>query len=578
MQILRGTLVLAFLVLCSVSPAFSQAVNGTLLGTITDSTGAVVPNAQVTITETNTGVSRAAKTGEAGNYVFSQIPPGTYSVSVEVAGFKKAVRAGVNVAVNTTARVDLTLEPGTVTETVTVSSEAPLLQTDRSDTNIKVEEKALADLPVSTQGGRNFQVLLNFVPGTSPAGFSHSQFFNAQSSLSTHVNGLSRTGNNLQFEGVDNNQRTGLLQVLIPPIEALQTVDVSTSNYEAELGRASGAVTNIILKSGTNRVHAQAYWFNRVSALSTRAFYDPVRSHFVYNYFGGQVGGPIIKNKTFFFFDLLRQTDHRYSVDRYTIPTGAERGGDLSVAPTTVYDPATGSAQGTGRQPFSGNQVPASRIQALPTKILGMVPLPNLSGLNQNYYELIPFVRNTNQFDIKGDHNATDKDRFSVRYSYSNPKTYDGPSFGAAGGPHGGGFQGNGTLGTHNGAINYNRIFSSTLISELRFGVSRYRNDAKQIDYGTNASTDLGVPGVNTGDPFVSGLVGIFVDNFSTPLVGYSASLPWIRAEANINLVNTWTKTLLRHTVKWGVDLRRIRDELLQTQTYSARGRSVGAT
>jgi Carboxypeptidase regulatory-like domain len=572
MQNLRPICTVLLLALVASSIAFSQAVNSTLLGTVTDSSGGAVANAQVTIKEANTGISRTTKTGDAGNYVFSDVPPGSYSVNVELAGFKKEVRSGVNLQVNETARIDLTLQLGNVTETVTITGEAALLQTDRSDTNLKVEENALANLPISTQGGRNFQVLLNLVPGTSPAAFNHSQFFNAQSSLSTHVNGISRLGNNLQFEGVDNNERTGLLQVLIPPIEALQTVDVSTGNYEAELGRAGGAVTNIILKSGTNQLHGQAYWFNRVSAVTARAFYDAARSHFVYNYVGGQVAGPVIKNKTFFFADILRQTDHRYNGDRYTLPTAAERGGDLSASTVPIYDPASGNPDGSGRIPFAGNQIPTSRIRPIPTKILSLAALPNLPGLNNNFFELIPFVRNTNQFDVKGDHNATDKDRFSVRYSHSTPQTYDGPSFGAAGGPHGGGFQGTGTQATHNGAINYDRIFSTTLISEFRVGVNRYRNDSQQVDYGTNASTALGVPGVNTGDPFVSGLVGIFVDNYSSPLVGYSASLPWIRAETNIDVVNTWTKTFSRHTIKWGVDLRRDRDDLLQTQTFSPRG------
>ena len=570
MKLRALTCVLLVLFLAASVPAFSQAVNGTLLGTITDSSGAAVPNARVTIAETNTGVNRSTTAGDAGNYVFAELRPGTYSVSVEVAGFKKEVRGGVDVLVNTTVRIDLTLQPGNVSETVIVTAEAPMLQTDRSDTGLKVEQKQLSDLPIATQGGRNFQAMLDYVPGTSPAEFDHSQFFNAQSTLSTHVNGGSREGNNLQFEGVDNNQRTGLLQVSIPPIEALQTVDVSTSNYEAELGRAGGAVTNIILKSGTNKFHGQAYWFNRVSALAARAFFDQAKAHSVFNYAGGQVGGPIIKNRTFFFFDYLRQTDHRYNVERDSIPTAAERSGDLSVSAVPIYDPATGNADGSARTPFSGNQIPASRIQPTPRKILAnLVPLPNLPGLAQNYYLLIPFLRNTNKWDIKGDHNATDKDRFSVRYSYSNPTTTDGNSFGLAGGPHNGG---TGVQPTHSGAINYNRIFSQTLISELRFGVSRFRNDMHQTDYGSSASDALGVPGVNTGDPFNSGLINVSVANFSSPLTGYGASYPWIRAETAVNFVNSWTKTFSRHTVKWGFDLRRIRDDLLQTQVYGPRG------
>ncbi|MGH9722099.1 MAG: carboxypeptidase regulatory-like domain-containing protein, partial [Bryobacteraceae bacterium] len=560
------------MVILSANVSFSQTVNGTLLGAITDSSGASVPNAQVQLKEANTGLAREMHTSDAGTYVFANLPQGTYSVSVEVQGFKKGLREKVDVLVNTTVRVDLTLQPGNVTEVVMVTAEVPLLQTDRSDTGTKIEEKTLANLPVSTRGGRNFQSLLNFVPGATRVTFEHSEFFNAASTLQTRVNGQGRMANNLQFEGVDNNERTGLLQVLIPPIEALQTVDISTSNYEAELGRATGAVTNIVLKSGTNQLHAQGYWFNRVSALSARPFYDPARANFVYNYFGGQAGGPIVKNRTFFFFDFLRQTDHRYSNDRYTIPTLDERAGDLSVSPSVIYDPATGNADGTNRTPFTDKRIPLSRIGAIQGKILALIPAPNQPGLNQNYFTQIPFVRNTNQFDIKGDHQQGVSNRFSVRYSRSVPTTYDGPAYGAAGGPHGGGFQGTGTQATHNGAINYNHFFSPTLVTEVRAGVSRYRNDAQQVDYGTNASDAIGVPGVNTGDPFVSGLVSMEVDNFTNPIVGYSASLPWVRAETNIDLVNTWTKTLSRHTVKWGADLRRIRDELLQAQTFNPRG------
>jgi hypothetical protein len=549
-----------------------QAVNGTLLGTITDSTGASVPGARVVITETNTGVSRATTTNQSGNYTFPDLPPGVYTVSVEQTGFKKTSRTNVDVLVNSAVRVDLTLQPGEVSETVQVTAEAPMLQTERADTGRKVETKEIEDLPVSTPGGRNFQALLNLVPGTTRAFRPHSEFFNPQNSLSTQVNGQGRLANNLQLEGIDDNERTGLLQVYVPALEALQTIDISTSNFEASLGRATGAVTNAILKSGTNEFHGQAYWFNRVSALSSRAFYDPVRSNFVFNYVGGQVGGPIIRNKTFFFGDYLRIMDRRYATDRYTLPTADERAGNLSVSPTPIYDPLTGDPKtGAGRTQFPGNIIPADRIDPIAKKILGLVPQPNLSGLNQNYFTRIPFSRDSNQFDIKVDHNATDNDRLSVRYSYFNPKTTDQSAFGDAGGPHGGGFQATGTQATHNAAINYNHIFSPTLIMEARAGVNRYRNEAQQIDYGKNDAEALGIPGVNVSD-FTSGMVGIDISGYSSPFVGYSASLPWIRAETNIDLVNSWTKMAGNHTIKGGAELRRIRDDLLQTQTYSPRG------
>ncbi len=552
--------------------AFGQAVNGSLVGNVSDVTGARVPNAKVTLTETNTGITRTTPTNENGNYTVSDLPPGTYTVSVEQTGFKRASRAGVDVIVNSTMRVDLVLEPGNVSETINVTAEAPALQTERADTGRKIETKQVADLPVS--GGRNFQSLLALVPGATRPEGQHSAFFNPQVSLAVRVNGQSRLGNNLQLEGVDDNERTGLLQVLIPPIEALQTVDVTTSNFEAELGRATGGVTNVILKSGTNQIHGSAYETNRVSALSARSFYDNQRGHFTYNYFGGQVGGPIIKNRTFFFGDYLRIEDFSSNTDRLTIPTLDERTGNLSASTSVIYDPATGNADGSGRTPFAGNIIPANRINPISAKVLALLPAPNLAGLNQNYFALSPFHRTTDQFDVKVDHNQSDKDRISVRYSFSRPVTTDLPVFGQAGGPRGvggAGFEGTGIQNTHSGAINYTHIFSPTLITETRAGVSRYRNDAQQVDYGSNASDAIGVPGVNQS-PFTSGLFGVDISNFGSPLVGYSASLPWVRAETNISFVNTWTKTKGNHTFKWGVDLRRVRDDLLQTQTFSPRG------
>ncbi|HYO80796.1 MAG TPA: TonB-dependent receptor [Bryobacteraceae bacterium] len=562
---------LAALLALPVHICSAQAVSGTLLGTITDATGAATPAAKVVIRETNTGVARTSETTQAGYYAFPDLPPGTYVVSAELTGFKKAVRQNVDVIVNTTVRVDLSLQPGDVTETIQVTAEAPLLQTDRADTGRKIETQQLADMPLGFN--RNFQSLLNLVPGTTRAFRPHSVFFNAQDSLSTQVNGQSRMANNVQLEGIDNNHRTGLLTALIPPVEALQTVDISTSNYEASLGRAGGAVTNVILKSGTNEFHGSAFEFNRVSALAAKQYLTISKPLTVYNYFGGTIGGPIIRNRTFFFGDYLRVTDHRGQTDRLTIPATEFRNGDFSRASTLIYDPLTGTSDGSGRQLFPGNRIPANRISPVARRILSLLPAPNLhqnlTGINYEYNSML--IRETDSFDVKVDHNAGDNDRLSVRYSFQRPKTFDPPSFGAAGGPHGGGFQGTGVQKAQNGAVNWSHIFSPTLITEVRFGVNRYRNDAYAVDYGTRASEDIGIPGVNL-DAWTSGLASIDITGYSNPVVGYSASLPWIRSETNFNLVNSYTKTWGTHTSKWGFDFRRLRDDLLQTQTQNPRG------
>jgi len=551
-------------------PMFGQAVSGSILGTITDASGAVVPNAKITITETNTSVSRVATTNESGNYSAVNLPPGTYSVSAEMKGFMKSTQAGVVLEVNTSPRVDLTLKPGNINETVEVTAQAAMLQTESASTGSQIATAATENLPLGTN--RNFQGLLNLVPGTTRASFQHSQFFNAVSALQTQVNGQMRHGNNYQIEGIDNNQRTGLLQVLIPPIEALQNVDVATSNFDAELGRASGAVTNIILKSGANEYHGAAYYFLRNSELNARNFFDKSVGHLAYNYFGGNFGGAIVKNKLFYFGDFLRVTDHEANTNTLTIPAADIRGGNLARSTTNIYDPTTGDSTGANRTPFAGNLIPATRINAISTKILALVPSPTSAGDTNNWFGLLPFTKDTNSFDVKVDFNQSEKNRLSGRLSFSRPVVYQAPAFGMAGGAAQSAFAGTGIQKTYSTGLNYNRIFSTTLIAEFRVGVAHYHNEAKTADAGANSAAELGIPGVNV-DYYSSGMVGINLNSsFSGPLVGYSASLPWKRAEANIDFANTWTKMLGNHTIKWGVDIRRVRDDLLQMQTYSPRG------
>jgi hypothetical protein len=233
---------------------FGQAVNGTLLGTLTDSSGAAVAGAKVTATETSTGIARGTESNASGNYVFPDMAPGTYSVLAEAKGFKKETRSDLHLDVNSTVRADLTMQPGAVTEVIDVTGTTPILQTDRADVGQKIQEAQLEQLPVGG-ANRNFQSLLALVPGTVRPHRDHSEFFNAQDTLSTEVNGQSREFDQLSIEGVNDDERTGLLQIYVPPAEAIETVDVSTSNYDAEFGRAGGAVTNVVLKSGTNDFH-----------------------------------------------------------------------------------------------------------------------------------------------------------------------------------------------------------------------------------------------------------------------------------------------------------------------------------
>src|SRR5215471_13577158 len=569
-----SVLLLGVIVVSSGGVIYGQAVTGTLLGTVTDPAGAVVPGANVTITEVNTNATRTATTNESGNYIFGNLERGVYRIEVQVTGFKKAIREGVDVLVNNDTRADLQLETGGVNETAVVIAGVPLLQADRADIGRQIETKQLQDLPLAFN--RNFQSLLNLVPGTARAERFHSEFFNSQDSLGTRVNGQSRYANNVQIEGIDDNHRTGLLTVLIPPIEALSSVNVTTSNYDAELGRAGGAVTNVTLRSGTNDLHGSVYEFNRVSKLAARDFFSSTKPPTVYNQFGFTIGGPIRKNKTFFFGDYQGILDHRGNSNVVSIPTLDFRNGDFRAAPTIIYDPATGDASGHGRQQIQCNGVLnvicANRISPIASKILSFIPAPTRPGFTNNFELATKLVKTTESFDVKIDHTISEHDSFFVRYDFQRPKVFDPGLYGIHGGPRNDGFAGTGTNRTQSGGINYTHIFSPIFITEFRLGFTRYRNDALNQDTGLTTAKDIGIPGVNL-DAFTSGLSYIEIGGFSNPVVGFSPSLPWIRAETLVDVVSNWTRTFKNHTLKWGIDTRNNKDDLLQTQTFSPRGR-----
>jgi Carboxypeptidase regulatory-like domain len=599
--------ILTALIVCLFAPSLvGQAVNGTLLGTITDTSGATVAGAKVLATAAQTGAVHESLSNESGNYSFPDLQPGAYSISAEASGFKRVTQQNIDLVSNSSVRVDLTLTPGNVSETVVVNTAPPELQTDRADISTKIESQAVQDMPLGTN--RNFQSLLNLVPGTAPAVFQHSQFFNAASSLQTEINGLPRQGNLYQIEGIDDDERTGLLQIIIPPAEAIDSVDISTNNFEAELGRATGGITNVTLKSGTNRFHGSAFEYIQNNAVNARSYFGGQLGHLSYNYFGGSIGGPIIKDRLFIFGDYLRTSDHEsigstFTIpdSRYITPTVGKPGCldpsgciDLSAAMSgtkgQVYNPFTGDGRtvaqgGTPRTPFPNNQIPFSLVNPVSLTILqklntaaaqyGTLVTKPLNNPANNYTTNLPFTKTTDSFDIKADFKIGEKDHISGRYSWQRVITFQQAAFGDfLGGPAGGGFQGTGNQTSYSTGINYNHVFSPTFLTEARVGVAHLGNSAQPNDYGSNDATAIGIPGVNIdGQPFTSGQAGITLNGgFSNPIMGYSASVPWIRAESNIDVVNNWTKIVGNHTIKWGADVRRIHDDLLQDQTFSPRG------
>lgn len=578
-------------VLCA-APAAAQVETGSVVGMVTDASGAAIPNATLVLTETQKNIKWSARSNASGNYIFPDLPQGVYSLQGSHSGFKTITQTGLQLAVNQTVRVNLMLPVGEEQQTVDVSSAPPPIQTDTADIGKEVTAAEVRDMPLG--GTRNFQQLFALQPGVTGLSRQHSDFFNPQASLDMHVNGQPNVVDNLMIEGVTDNERTRLLQIYIPPADAIQEVSVTTSNYDSQFGQAGGYVANVILKSGTNRLHGDAYEFLRPDNWGSASPYCmltppatasacPKLTPYHFNQFGGSIGGPILHNRLFFFGDWESTRENFSSFRQATVPDALFRQGDFSEAldptqiqqkgPELIYDPTTGDSQGNNRTPFPGNIIPASRLQSNPAwpiiqNIMALWPMPNEPGLVNNYVVNTPEIRNNNQFDVKIDGRWHERDNFSYRFSWMNPHTTTYGLFGLAGGNTD--FDANGTDTTYQSSVEWTHTFSPTAINELRLGLSRYRNVADPTDYGQNEADKLGIKGVNV-QPFNSGMPTINPHGGTTSL-GYSASLPWIRTETDGDIVDNWTFIHDNHTFTFGADLARLRDDLLQDQTYGPRG------
>ena len=478
-------------------------------------------------------------------------------------GFRKFTRDNVDVSVNTTVRVDIALTVGELEESVTVTGEAPMLQTDRTDTGRIIESTQITQMPLGFN--RSYQGMLVTVPGATRPFRPHSEFYNAQDSLSSSVNGQERGRNAARLEGTDNGDN---LTFLVPSAEAIETVSVITSNYDAEFGAVGGAVTNVTLKSGTNNLAGSLFSFGNTEATMSKnpfSLFPPTNTLYVQS--GFTLGGPIRRNKLFFFGDYVRTNDDSGRISRAHIPEAAFRTGDFSAAPTIIYDPATGNADGSGRTPFPNNQIPADRISPIAQRLLDKIPMPNVPGAPFgaiNYEQ--PYVRSkiTNQFDIKMTYQAAASDNLSVRYSRQSSDSNDPGTFGENG-IWGGikDYAGTGSQPSYNYSANYNRVWSSTLIQEIRTGQSYYRNIAITDAHGMNLADEIGIPGANL-TPFTSGAPTINIPAYHAFLLGTQNSLPWDRAKRTTNLSTNVTKIWGNHTLKVGGDFRNTNDFLDQ--------------
>ena len=391
--------------------ASAQTIRATLTGTVVDPNGGIVQGAAVTATNVATNVSTATKTNQEGTYTFTALPPGEYVVDVAVPGFKRNVQSGVILQIAQATRLDIALEVGTINEEVRVVTEAPLVRSTSSELGQVIDYKQIQSLPLN---GRLFQQLITLSPGALPRGFAdfaeNPAAAGARSAVHHSVNGLPWSGNNYLLDGVANNEPLNAFINITPPLEAIQEFKVQTNNPTAEFGVFGGAVVNLSIRSGTNQFSGSVFEYYRDEALNARNFFAATKAPFNSHQFGFTFGGPIQRNRTFFFGDYqgLRQDQGRTVIA--TVPTAEMRRGDLSAIAAPVYDPVT-------RLPFAGNIIPAGRINPITRQVADLYPLPNRSGLADNYIENNVVTQDQNAFDIRGDVNLDRYGSLFGRYS-----------------------------------------------------------------------------------------------------------------------------------------------------------------
>ncbi|HEX4770218.1 MAG TPA: TonB-dependent receptor [Bryobacteraceae bacterium] len=548
------------------STSFGQAISGNVIGTITDASGAAVGGAQITVTNTGTTVSIQTTSNESGNYTAANLPAGIYTVTITQPGFQKFVQQNVRVDVTQSVRVDASLQVGEATQEVTVTAAPPGIETDRAVVQTQLSSEQISTLPISN---RNFTNLALLTPGAVVNTYQHAPSENPQQSTLVNTNGQEFAGTNYQLDGMNNNDTVLGITMVNPAVDSVGAFTAQSNNYDAEY-QATGNVIQVETKSGTNQFHGSAFEFLQNNIFQARDPFTqglhapgtpephdrgvpPLR----WNQFGGSVGGPVIKDKVFFFGDY-QGTQRRIGASQsLRVPTAAERTGDLSDLGVPIYDPATGNPDGTGRTPFPGNNI-AGRISPPSAALVAALPLPNIAASDPaapNFATSAVEQYNTNQFDVRGDYFAGDKLRVFGRYSYLSANLNAPGPFGLYGGPAFSqwGFSGLSDALNQNVATGVTYTLSPSLLTEFRFGFSRYRVTVAAQDQTTQLADTVGIPGLNIpGKPDTNGLPDLTINGAGGFSMGYSCNCPLHERETLIDYVNNWTKISGNHTLRFG--------------------------
>jgi len=561
-------LVLALAWVACAAQLYGQATYGSIMGTVTDAQGAVIPGATVTAVSEERGTEASAQTNASGNYSITQLLAGTYRVEIEASGFQRFVQEAVQAGVDRTTQVDATLSVGALTETITVTDAPPALQTDRAEVSTALSDYQVQNLPVFDRNLTTLQLLL---PGSTKMGWQHASSENPQGGLQINNNGQEFGTTGFTIDGMENFDPVLGIIVINPSIDSVAEYKSASGNFDAEFAQAGGAQIQVTTKSGSNELHGSLFEFLRNNELNARdPFTQPVEPPPLrWNQFGGSLGGPIQKNKFFFFGDYQGTRRRTGASVLTTVPTALVRQGDFSEFADPIFDPLTGNEDGTGRLPFPGNRIPADRIDVPSRNLVNMLPLPTGPGTDNNFTTSGSEAFDSDQYNFRLDHYLTDDVRYFFRYTLADFRKLSPPAFGPqTGGPALGGlgFAGESDVQNQNivGSVTY--TISPNLLMEFRGGFTEYDVAVLPLDFGENTGEEVGIPGVNIpGREDTSGIpsfqiqgTGGWNQGFSLPV--NQCNCPLDQREEVYQFLNKWTYLKGDHEFKWGMDFRHARN------------------
>src|SRR5262245_61630782 len=459
-----------------ISPAYAQQTTASFGGSVVDTNNAVLPQAQVMVRNVATGFTQNTTTDQSGAFLFPRLPVGSYELRVEMTGFSTYIQTGITLTVDQAATLTVVMQIGQITEELTVAGDSPLVGTRNGTLGQLVDQKRVVELPLN---GRMAQSLVFLAAGTVDLGRNgcricgHGGVYPGEQTAG--VNGAGMAQVNYQLDGAGHNDTYLNVNVPFPNPDAVQEFNLQSSNFTAEYGNAAGGIVNIVTKSGTNAIHGSLFEFLRNGKLNARNFFAPSQDTLKRNQFGGSVGGPILKDKLFY-FGTYQSTPVRSAAAGRTafVPTAAEREGDFSSTTRQLIDPVS-------KQPIPGNRIPAARLNPVSKFFLKSIPLPNRGGRELNFPGT-PSVESENQFMGKVDYNLS-KHQISGRYFFTD---YDRPSVIPTDNVLAASNAGN-AVRVQNVSINHNYILTPTLMINSTFGLNRQRG-------GSLSSAPFGFP------------------------------------------------------------------------------------